>query len=256
MLNISTDKLKFLIPYTGVLFIFLGVIKLTIYYHAFNIQINNFLDFTEIITAFTNDLLFIAFIFFSTSLFHFLLTTKDEVLTSINWQEAYINESKFLKRLNYAKKIFNIVLIINLGFLLSLLTITLFLKKSISSYFFMSWVIFDLSLLSQILLLQYRRKSFITYKIKLETSITNIIAYLIIVTFLLLSTTYSEIYSVKFDKKYIKTTFTVGNEKYISDSSHYYIGKTKNYLFYYCENEKRTVVFPMTEIKEIQYFLK
>ena len=80
--------------------------------------------------------------------------------------------------------------------------------------------------------------------------------YLIVITVLLIFTTYSEIYSVKYGKKYFRTTFVVGNVKYVSDSSQYYIGKTNNYLFYFYEKEKRTVVFPMSDIKEIEYFSK
>jgi hypothetical protein len=70
---------------------------------------------------------------------------------------------------------------------------------------------------------------------------------------MLINRTYGEIETVKTDKIYYKTTFFVGSEKYVSDSSHYYIGQTKNFLFYYNEKEQSTTVFPMSDIKSITF---
>jgi len=39
----------------------------------------------------------------------------------------------------------------------------------------------------------------------------------------------------------------------VSDDSSYYIGKTNNYLFYYKEKTKETVVYPMSRVKMISF---
>jgi hypothetical protein len=41
------------------------------------------------------------------------------------------------------------------------------------------------------------------------------------------------------------------NSKIISDSSFYYVGNTRNYLFLYNEKEKKTSIIPMSKIKEL-----
>ena len=62
-----------------------------------------------------------------------------------------------------------------------------------------------------------------------------------------------EIYeAIKESKKYLGTSFKIENNIIISDSTNYYIGKTKNYIFYYQEENKSTKVYPIKDIKEIE----
>ena len=48
---LSKNDLKFLIPIIPAFFIACGIIQQTIYYSAFGIKINNFIDLTEAITT-------------------------------------------------------------------------------------------------------------------------------------------------------------------------------------------------------------
>lgn len=46
------------------------------------------------------------------------------------------------------------------------------------------------------------------------------------------------------------------NQKVISDSISYYIGKTQNYVFIHHQNLKTTDVFPISRIKQISVLIK
>ena len=63
----------------------------------------------------------------------------------------------------------------------------------------------------------------------------------------------TEIWLVKDRKKYINVTFTTDNTFVKADSMHYYIGNTKNYLFYYDQDSSKTTVYPMSKITNISF---
>jgi hypothetical protein len=129
MLSIETNRLKQLIPYTSAFLIFLGILKLTIYYGAFNIQINHFLEFTEIITAFFNDLIGIGVLFLFITLFDFLFTTKSEIDERSGMHNLYVNENSFFKRLGHAKQLIFNAIMLNLGFLVTAIILKVFFHK-------------------------------------------------------------------------------------------------------------------------------
>lgn len=255
MLLIDSTRLKQIVPFASAFLIFLGSLKLTLYYRAFNIQINYFLEFTEIITAFFSDLIELGAMFLFVTLFTFLFDTESERVDRGKMQNLYINENKFFNRIKHAKLFIYYMFFFNLIFLITFLYFKYILIK-FNPLINTLWIFLNLQLISTILLLEYKRKHFIIYNKRLHPSISNIILYVIIITFMLINRTFAEINSVKEGKKYYKTTFTLGNEKVVSDSLHYYIGKTRNFLFYYNEIENTTTAYSMTDIKSIVFHKK
>ena len=80
------------------------------------------------------------------------------------------------------------------------------------------------------------------------------IFFFILVVGLLISITYDEVKSVKESKKYLNVVVTLNDSiNLVSDSTHYYIGKTQNYLFFYDEKKQTTRVFSMNKVTEIQF---
>jgi len=246
MIGIDTKTLKSLIPYGGFFLIFLGVLKLTVYYNAFNVSINHFLELSEVVTSFLNDLLFITYVILGTSLFDFLLTNDYDVERRNEFFNSYIGERKLLRRMKFAAFRFAPIISVNIVFIL-----LLFFNNT---YFIRTTLVFiNLQTLLQFLLLEYRKKHLEFYKQPLSPSLYNSILYLIMVLILLLNNTYNEIHEVKESKKFIRTSFTTEKGVIKSDSTHYYIGQTKNFLFFYNEEKKMTTVFPISEIKQIDF---
>ena len=64
---------------------------------------------------------------------------------------------------------------------------------------------------------------------------------------------YGEALEVNNNKKYYGVEFQLEDQTIISDSTNYFIGKTKNYLFYYKEKEKQSFAYPMNRIKMISF---
>lgn len=128
-----------------------------------------------------------------------------------------------------------------------------FVKKSHDGYALESLIILDFQIIIGVLLFEYKRRHFLFYGKKLSPSVSNLILYFIIITLMLINTTIDEIRNVKNNKKYLNTSFVTTKAEIISDSFHYFIGKTKNYLFFYDEKLNKTIIYPMTEIKQLNF---
>ena len=78
-----------------------------------------------------------------------------------------------------------------------------------------------------------RRKYFKRYGTNINSTTSNLILLLIISVSFLLQRVQTEITNVKYNKKFINVSFSIDYKTIKSDSTHYYIGNTKSYLFYY-----------------------
>jgi hypothetical protein len=251
MVNIKREFLKIIIPYIGTFLIFLGMLKLTIYYNAFNIKINHFLEITEVLTAFFNDLIFVSVTFAVVILINFLMITDSELQTDNKFHNDYVNEKSLKKRIVAWLKKLSLLLICDILFLVMWIVSKILHKNILSSTSL--WVGINVQFVLMFLLIEYKRKHFIVYNRPLGASLYNTILFSIVVVIAILTSTYNEISYVKEKKKYINTSFKVKEQEIISDSTHYYIGQTKNYLFFYDETKNRTSVFPMSNVSQLNF---
>ncbi|MBI3193994.1 MAG: hypothetical protein HYZ34_05920 [Ignavibacteriae bacterium] len=245
--------MKELAPYGGAFLIFLGVVKLTIYYSAFNLQITSFLDLTEILSAFLNDLLFMTIAFSFLIVFDLATSSKSELESNKNLHETFSLEPKFWKRFAVFLKMFG-------GFLIPFNTILIFILiwhflKHTDSIYTHLWSFFSPNLMSvcAYLLLESKRKYYTIYQKTLDPSTFNIMLYVIIILITLINNTRIDVQNVKEKKRFAKTSFVIDSIVINSDSLHYYIGNTKNYLFFYDQQYNRTTVFPMNKVNSISF---
>jgi hypothetical protein len=253
MLHIETNRLKSLAPYGGAFLIFLGVLKLTVYYSAFNVQITSFLDLTEILTTFLSDLPFMAAAFAFMIVFDLATGSKTELASNRNLHDTFSLEPKFWKRFVVFLKMFG-------GFLIPFNIVLVFtliwhLFKHIDSINTHIWSFFSPNLMAACayLLLESKRKYYTIYQKKLDPSTFNIMLYVLIILVALISNTRGEVQDVKEKKRFAKTSFLLDSNLISSDSLHYYIGNTKNYLFFYDQHKNRTTVFPMNKVASISF---
>jgi len=247
------EKISLLFPlFTGFL-IFLGILKLTIYYSAFNISINDYLEFSEIITAFLDDLIIYG-IFFTLGLIinFFAGIDKQEIKKTNQFHTKFIEEDIFFVRVwSFLKMNIPYLVMIN-GIAIVFLFTVIFQNLSFTKLW-LCLISFYIILILQFIVLEIRRTYIIIYGKADHVLFFNIILFVSIFTTLIIFYSYYDIIMVKTDKKYFGTELLLEDTRIISDSTNYYIGKTNNYLFYYKENEKKTIVYPMSRIKKITF---
>lgn len=214
----KTDFLKF-IPFVLPLVILIGVARLVFYYQHFNLDILPFLDFSEILTSFLNDLIIIVFFIChlvvaysifkemkSNPLRHYLILLSLFGLFYIIYGIVTYKSVRFS--------------VISFGGVISILAV-------VAIYF-----------------RQFNNTTYIFKQVAVSFFIGVIVAVLI---------SYDDSYAVKYNKIYSKVKVQLDSTSLQCDSTHYYIGNTKNYLFFYNEKSRTATVYPIVRVKQIDF---
>jgi len=251
MANQESGILKVLVPFGGAMLIFLGVIYNSIYYSSFGIAINNFLELPEILLLFLNKLIFLSV----STISSIVIATKLKETEQQRIHESTENDSEKVRRKNWVKSLweenpFFLALVIPA---VVLWISTRFFDQKIS--FLLEGVILSLaaSLLigktfGQVIAILERRLG-LQFSRSIETLFFSFLLCLPVV-FLY---AWLEIYQVKFEKTNTGISIQTVDGYLINDSNHYYIGNTRQYLFFYDQVAKETTVYPMSDIKRISF---
>lgn len=235
------EKLSKAVPLMTGMLIFLSIAQLSVYYHAFNISINSFLTFSEIVTSFLDDNVVVTLLG-STLAYSFGYFS--------GMHRGRIWELKDKKEIKDSLKIPVIHAIFQ-----TMLTIAL-----VVTYFF--WEEYFTLLLGLYIIMfgtNYVYMKAIRIRLKyredrakdFDEFTYRAIVYSLMFIVLLSVLTFWKIENVKAFKSNIGVEFIVSGHKIGSDSTHYYIGNTNEYLFYYHEDDDRTVVYKMENVSEI-----
>ncbi|CAL1521556.1 hypothetical protein [Chitinophaga sp. MM2321] len=242
----NKEDFKFLIPYSGSALIFMGAIRIILYYRLFTIDITSYLDFSEILTLFLNDIIFTFFIVLFTVIAASMTSISERTIIGLR---PNLSEEKITKRIiayNYAYKFPFIFFLISTVLALPLIFFGKYLIMALCL------ISLPLSLMLMItLVMEYRRLFFKQnnrYPRMLYLPLGIFITFLALLTSM---TSLMEFEGVKNRKYYYGSTVTFKNKQISSDSIYYFIGKTKNYIFYYNEKEKNYDVYPMANVEKI-----
>jgi hypothetical protein len=235
------QKLQYLFLIFSPILIGLGVLKLIYYYRAFNIEIVDYLEFTEILTSFLDDIFYIILFIVFGIILEIFQTTKQEQI-SVDLQHEIINATpSFWKRMKGYYKLYKlgIWLILTLG--LNTLAFYL-LTHEVVVEMLRTFIVTFSYLLIAIIWKEIKIKIERIIEEELNPMIGSIVVLgsIFLVTFI--SFIQKDIDKVKSHKKYIKTEieYKKSNEiiKHVSDSLSYYIGKTNNFVFIYNEENE------------------
>ena len=241
-------SLKDIIPYLGSYLIFLGVLRLIIYYRSFNVNIVSFLDFTEILTSFF-DILVIVVVIAIVVWLPFRLGGQSEV--EKNQINSIWNEPSLQQRLRKYVRYLSSDIILGVFITISLVMLSFLGSLSKELVVVMSLYYFALLVLRVVMIeiaIKHRdsdegEKMFNSAFKGMVVSI----AYIFLVT-------YGELRAVKDDNKYIGTRIDLTDNSTIhSNENYYFIGKTNNYVFIHSELRNETEVLPMSRIKSITF---
>ncbi len=208
------------------LIVIIGIIKLSLYYQNFSINIKDFIGFSEIAISVAGNLLFLIFLYF-------FLKGVELVIKDMRPNFILFGSGD---RLNLWYS--GLIVITNLG-----LTI---------------WTLFDkpyyLQIINTSAIFFFFFFTFLQTKFAKEIFDKNkdflvIIYYFILALINIISITSGEIKSV-INGKYKGTIIVTKDTTYISSDTSYYIGQTEKYVFFY-HSSKHCEVLPLSNIKRI-----
>jgi hypothetical protein len=238
--------------YVGPFIIFLGMTRLMAFYSSFGVSIISYLDFSEVITSFF-DILFIVITFLAYgSIQNFLIRNKNLEDEADKKRQEILNEGDLWKLCQLYFKFFKPLLIY------ILIVITCFIIALLVFNWITTWtllitlIIFIFLVIFLIIGVEIERKH-----VHFKSTINRqrfIFLTLYFLVFTLGVTFYSSYQArlIKNDKSTYGIAVLLDNEqKFVSDSSDYFIGKTQNYLFIYHEKQSTTDIIPMTRVKQI-----
>ena len=247
-INLTKEDLKFYIPYLGTLLVLLSATKLTIYYSLFGLDITSYLEFTEILTLCLSDLLYFIAIIAIQNVWIFLMQPNDELISISNGLHNTLTEKKLYKRIwAYTINGINLFLLI-MVWIIGIPFWLLFTKLPFTTYLYFPCIILCV-LLFLTIVFETRRQWFIKFNEHPKMIYTNLAKLFIVLLVLTISSAYQDFESVKTSKKYFGTTIKLSERDVISDSNYYYIGKTKNFVFFHNQKNMINDIFPVKEIK-------
>ncbi|HVU96766.1 MAG TPA: hypothetical protein VHE34_16170 [Puia sp.] len=234
------EKLTFLqlLPFSGAFLVLLGVSKLFAFYSVFEFNVGPYLEFGEILTSFLDTIIVLIFVLFSMFLNTFLWSNKES-------DERKAEREQILSEVNPFKRSGRYILFYLPSLFGAFINLTIF---NILSKFFdnsykwsdvwMSYVVTVAFLLFLIFLNEIERKHNhfnSSFSIRIWT---NIFIFGIIAIGVVYYRGYREGTTLKQRKLFVGTIIELENNiKIRSDSSTYYIGSTKNYIYIYHEKD-------------------
>lgn len=245
--------LKQILLLSGPIIIGLGIFKFTIYYYFFNVPITKFLEITEVIVLFANDLVLYLLLTFISSVLAFSTFKSHKNIYYRRQTIVYYKSQSFIKRIViYFKTNPSWPITISIFIILSF--IQTILKREGAEIEVWLTVIFVLSLVIRLIILELKRKIWLISTLKKQfENYETIFYYFLSIAFFTAIYTCSEVRSVKYQYKYINTSFVTDERMFKSDSLHFYIGNTNKYIFLYNKDSNLTTIIPMNHINELSF---
>lgn len=251
MIEIEKQKVeafhKGLLPYLGIVVLFLGVFRSMLFYYFFGINIVDYLELGEIISSFL-DVIVISAILFFWSLFQRFLQQKSERLIDWFWSRKKPNVEASVENSPVETKESRIVGVV----VSSLIFVVFCLINRVSCSEFLSAVISLFGVLLIIHGIYFGIAS--TQKSSMRTAIFSYVYIIGGAMLLLAGNSIFQVYRIQDVKKYVGTTITFNDKSvFVSDSQHYYIGKTENYLFIHNQSSHTTDAYPMSAVSKLHF---
>ena len=257
MRNIVTNptmKLSTYLPYAGSVIIFLGVVRLVMYYHNFSISIVNYLEFSEIITSFLDVLVVCAFFLLYVVSEWLFRSDKSEDTRKSREKARLLKADSFIEIIKVYPAYLQTRLLILITFALLIVAADIFglCTTPTDRRFFFS--IAGLALAWPILQVEIERKRI---KIGFGDEFQKLSSLILIgaLFFLIVEIVANyEAGQVIEDNFYSGTVIEFTDGK-IFQSTHnrYYVGNTQNYVFIFDERKGLTDVVPMEYVRKLTF---
>jgi hypothetical protein len=260
----NLKKLVEISPIIASFLVFLGFLKLDLYYRYWDINIFNYLDFSEIILSFLNDLYILIFFLVIMSLQGLLGLSAIAIIGSRQSKKVVVEPNKndnvdqlsldldvervqpFQKQINFMDRL---VQQMDETYLTGVVVITIMTAISYCLFFNftnMIWLYISIILLLQgLALVLFKLFEGANVNIPLTT-----ISVLVIIAFAL-SKTYFDIKNTENEPKKMALLNNNG-EKINTTNDFIFLGKTANYFFFFDNVNKESWIYPSSEVKRIE----
>jgi hypothetical protein len=233
---IDTNKVKSLLPHMGGLVVVLGIAKLILFYCFFGINIVQYLELSESVILFFEDILFYFFALFLPLLTIILFVghpigqLNSEVAKRIELENNFIKRTWIFLKFYYPLTFF-IALSIYSGkpnFALIVITLTIFIL----------WQ-------TRFVLKKY-------YNSGLEPTYSNIIVLIVVSIGFGYSEMKNQVKEIAHGKYKGTILHIKDKEKLVADTDMVYIGKTKDYYYLYDSTKQNAVIIPSDEVSKVE----
>jgi hypothetical protein len=223
--------------------ILLGIIYQTIYYSYFNIEITRYMEVSEIILSFANELLVILIMFFATFVFIAFLSQQPPNTANKVSEFKYIGRDlKLLIKSHLREFILFVAMLLFLIFA-QLLPPGLILLGLIGAA--VCIIVVARIHLQKPVFGYFKRKEFGIGKF--------IFDYAIILVAVVVLFAYAESMSVMNKDRYINSVIYFKSDTIRSNHFRFYIGQTNKYIFVYDLKKNVTSVYPMSDVTKLEF---
>lgn len=228
-----------IVPVISAALIFLGISRLIFYYSLYHVNIVSYLDFSEILTSFLDALWALVFAIIGALFLALFMGLANSYRKKVDAPELKQQRKK-------RQKIANWIWLISFIFYYGYLWVS-----AIKTDFYELPILLGISIILVLIGVLISKHP--------EDSIKETFYWLLFFLFiesLVLMITWIEFKSTTRLHSTIGTTIIFDEKTFVKDSSHifisdsttFYIGKTRNYLFVYDSKKEATTVFPMSSV--------
>ncbi len=246
MSSSPNERLGKLVPYFIPACIFLGILKLLIFYKSFSIDIVYFIGFSEILMSFLNNLWLYIIMITAPLLLYFLFFKN----------EGQASNQKFTERLNLTTK-----QRLNLAFTKNSLTDFL---AFISLFPLLSMVIFFPFLFRYLILavsqfiFRFLFNEWRVMEVKSGKDFDSLVQAIALassfIVMLVIGVAFWETDEVRLGK-YNNTKVVFKDATVIADTNNIFVGKTENFIFFYNRISKAPIVYKSSDLLRIEYHI-
>jgi len=238
--NKSSFSLKNLAVYSsifGALLIFIGVFKLQLYFNHFGVAIVDYLQFSEIITSFLDDLAFIVS-FFICLLLYSTIVARLIIFFIKRFKGREINEDALIKKTYTDHAKWRSII---LSFLLAI-------SSFLCLFYFQHWIFICIA---SIFLLQTFWASILKFTDLNKYSERTLFYLMNFIVLAIMIWLLAELEIFRTESHKIDATVYTDSDTCKTTKDVLYLGKTENYIFFYCKKDKHTTVIPSSRIKKM-----
>jgi len=237
----TRKNVELLLLLAGPGLILLGIIYQTIYYATFNIEITRYMELSEIILSFTNELLLLIIL---------IIWTCGFILFTWNTQPNPTKKLPLFKAMIHDLKAFIKTHLIDI---IIALAIIIFL---IISILFAQFFIF-IGLIAVIVFILIKAKFYLQKGVseyfKIKSFSRSIFEYIVLLLGLIVCFAYLDAKSLVKNERYINSVIYFKNDTIRSTQYKFYIGQTNKYIFVYDLKNDITTVYPMSDVTKLEF---
>lgn len=222
----NLEKLKNLIPFLSLLVILSNAIKLITYYRSFGISIIDYMEWSEFTFSFLEDIYGYIIMLSGIMVFQVIDDLFGKTIKPAQ------SSKPISKRHFYRKLIYSFLFIYG--------------ASSLACYWFMNWIVYYITLIAMIFIyIIFSDRS------KRIDSLTKY--YLLIPTLILFSyfNAKRELSMIKEKVSAHQVVLQINNDKISTNKEIHYLGRTKNYTFFYNSTTKLSTIYPNKNIQSI-----